>query len=605
MDLENLATAAVKESIALTDTMSPFINDGDKEPVWDGHIYIYSDKTKRKEQIKKVPVQVKGKKSRDFKKDVINYSLAIPYLQDYLDDGGVFFFVVYISPSGNEKQIYYAALLPIKLRLLLSDIKENQKTKSFELRRFPADNNRKTMILLNFYENMQKQTSFRHAKLLSQDELFQQGRLESISFSVMSYGKRPADIRDLIFEVDDLYIYANIKGVAIPQPLEGIPIAVHMAEDMHRDISVKGRIYYKQFRRIKSKGQIELVVGKSVKIRMVEKDQNLKIDFKPTTILEDALIDIPFILAIAEHHQIEIGGVPINLDGIASLYTRERIRDLSSALDYYRHLEKLFDALHLKKDCDVSKFSDEDHKNSSRLYDALFEGKQISGLKKDIPYVALLDYAGSKLALVFKPTDNPGTYEIADFFADNSYELFRIDESGERHTTSKYMNLTAENFLEIGNVDYADILESFCRYIDEPYCTEDATLLLLQMIHAYDKSNDKRVDILEHAEHMAKWLVEEENVYSDPLIMKLNYLQIQKRKRSLSKDERLELVNIAEGSKLANEKQDISHKIGANLLLDNQMSAEFYFNKLSDEEKNQFRQYPIWRFNRFDSGTCS
>lgn len=53
MDLENLATAAVKESIALTDTMSPFINDGDKEPVWDGHIYIYSDKTKRKEQIKK------------------------------------------------------------------------------------------------------------------------------------------------------------------------------------------------------------------------------------------------------------------------------------------------------------------------------------------------------------------------------------------------------------------------------------------------------------------------------------------------------------------------------------------------------------------------
>lgn len=212
---------------------------------------------------------MKGKKSRDLKKDVINYSLAIPYLQDYLDDGGVFFFVVYISPSGNEKLIYYAALLPIKLRLLLSDIKENQKTKSFELRRFPADNNRKTMILLNFYENMQKQTSFRHAKLLSQDELFQQRRLESISFSVMSYGKRPADIRDLIFEVDDLYMYANIKGVAIPQPLEGIPIAVHMAEDMHRDISVKGRIYYKQFRRIKSKGQIELVVGKSVKIRMV------------------------------------------------------------------------------------------------------------------------------------------------------------------------------------------------------------------------------------------------------------------------------------------------------------------------------------------------
>ncbi|MDO5479798.1 MAG: hypothetical protein Q4G23_11625, partial [Clostridia bacterium] len=181
---------------------------------------------------------------------------------------------------------------------------------------------------------MQKQTSFRHAKLLSQEELFEQGKLESITFSVTSYGKKPDDIRDLIFEVDDLYMYANIKGSVIPQPLKEMPISVHMAEDIYRNISVKGYIYYSQFRRIKSKGQIELVIGKSVHIRLIEKDQNLKIDFKPTTILEEALIDIPFILAIAEHHQIEIGEVPINLDGIGSLYTKERVLDLSAALDY-------------------------------------------------------------------------------------------------------------------------------------------------------------------------------------------------------------------------------------------------------------------------------
>ncbi|MDO5479799.1 MAG: hypothetical protein Q4G23_11630 [Clostridia bacterium] len=90
MDFENLATAAVKESIALTATMSPFINDGDKEPVWDGHIYIFADKAKRKENIKKVPVQVKGKKAKDLNQDVISYSLGVSYLQDYLDDGGVF-----------------------------------------------------------------------------------------------------------------------------------------------------------------------------------------------------------------------------------------------------------------------------------------------------------------------------------------------------------------------------------------------------------------------------------------------------------------------------------------------------------------------------------
>lgn len=602
MDLENLAVSAVKESIALTDTMSPFINDGDKEPVWDGNIYIYSDKSKKKENIKKVPVQVKGKKAKNLKKEVINYSLGVSYLKDYLDDGGVFFFVVYISPSGNKKQIYYASLLPIKLRILLSDIKDNQKTKSFELRQFPTDNDRKTMILLNFYENMQRQTSFRHATLLSQEDLFQQGKLESITFSVMGYGKRPNDIRDLLFEVDDLYLYANIKGAAIPQPLEEIPDSLHIHEIIHKDISVKGEKYYSQFHRIKSKGQIELTFGRSVRIIMIEKDHKLSINFKPTSILEEALIDIPFILSIAKNYEIEIGGNPIVLGGIESLFPEERINDLLSILEYYKRLEKLFDALHMKKNRDIACFSDEDHKNSSRLFDALFEGKQISGLKKDIPYVALIDYADTKLLLVFKPTGNPDTYEIADFFSDNTFELFRMGENGERITASKYMNLTADNFLELGNIDYADIIDSFRNYIDESYCAEDATQLLLKIIHAYDKSQDKRTDVLEQAEYMAKWIMEEENLDVDPIVKKLNYLQIQKRKRALTEEEMRELVSISEGS---NDKQGIFYKIGANLLLDNQMVAEFYFNKLSSEEKEQFRLYPIWRFSKFQATELS
>ena len=66
MDLEKIATASVKTSISMTDVLSPFINDGEKEPSWDGNIYIYSNKDKKKDGIKKVPVQVKGKYNNDF-----------------------------------------------------------------------------------------------------------------------------------------------------------------------------------------------------------------------------------------------------------------------------------------------------------------------------------------------------------------------------------------------------------------------------------------------------------------------------------------------------------------------------------------------------------
>ena len=71
MDLEKLATSAVKDSISVTETMSPFINEGDKEPVWDGNIYIFQDSSKKKDGIKKVPVQVKGKKSNNLKENLI------------------------------------------------------------------------------------------------------------------------------------------------------------------------------------------------------------------------------------------------------------------------------------------------------------------------------------------------------------------------------------------------------------------------------------------------------------------------------------------------------------------------------------------------------
>ena len=599
MDLEKIATSAVLDSISLTDTMEAFINSGDKEPVWDGHIYIFADTSKNVENIKKVPVQIKGKKSEKLDADMVKYTLKVSYLRDYLDDGGAILFVVFISPSGDRKQIYYTSLLPIKLRILLSDIKEGQQNKNIELRKFPSDNRKKTIILLNFYENMQKQTSFRHAKLFSQEELFQQGNLESISFSVTNFGRRPDDIRDLVFEVDDLYMYANNKGATIPQPLEEIPLDILMAEDIDRDVCVMGSKYYGQFRRIKSKEQLEIVIGKSVHIRMLKNEQILKIDFKPTTILADALIDIPFILALVENHQIEIGSIPINLEGISGLYTQERIKTLQYNLEYYRRLEKLFELLHLDKNRDIACFSHEDNKNSARLFDALFEGKRVSGLKKDIPYVALLDYADTKLALVFKPTEDAGTYEIADFFADNTYGLFRVGEDGEHLPTSKYINLTAENFLELGNIDYSAIMESFKSYLDEPYCIEDATLLLLQMIHAYDRSQDKRIDILNHAEELAKWLIEIENDYSEPIILKMNYLQIQKRKRKLSEDEQSELIAIAEGSIAGDENQIISLKLGANLLLDNQRVAEFYYDKFDDDVKKQFQMYPIWRFSRF------
>ena len=46
--IETLSVNAVKNSIVASDFLDHFINDNDKEPFWDGTIYIYDNKSKKK-----------------------------------------------------------------------------------------------------------------------------------------------------------------------------------------------------------------------------------------------------------------------------------------------------------------------------------------------------------------------------------------------------------------------------------------------------------------------------------------------------------------------------------------------------------------------------
>ena len=116
MELEKLATAAVTTSIAKTDRLSSFINSGDKEPCWDGNIYIHEGKTRTKKNIKKVATQIKGKAvSKTSPKATIKYPISYDDLNAYMMNGGTMFFVVYLNKEdGSVIQIYYAELLPFK-----------------------------------------------------------------------------------------------------------------------------------------------------------------------------------------------------------------------------------------------------------------------------------------------------------------------------------------------------------------------------------------------------------------------------------------------------------------------------------------------------------
>lgn len=140
MDNEQIGTSAVIAAISKTKRLKAFVNSGDKEPSFDGGIYIYDNENYSKENIKRVAVQVKGKGVKSKIKDTIKYPISLIDLENYQKNGGAMFFVVYFDKeSGDTRQIYYVALLPFKIQELIKNKQSDKGNLSVKLKKFPSN----------------------------------------------------------------------------------------------------------------------------------------------------------------------------------------------------------------------------------------------------------------------------------------------------------------------------------------------------------------------------------------------------------------------------------------------------------------------------------
>ncbi len=115
------AILSLKNVIFRHGLIHDYINDNDKEPSWDGFIYLYKSEDLKAENIKyRVPVQVKGKNQQNLlNRQGISYQVEYKHLRNYYHDGGVFYFVVVISDDGKKTSIFYNPLTTVKLADLL------------------------------------------------------------------------------------------------------------------------------------------------------------------------------------------------------------------------------------------------------------------------------------------------------------------------------------------------------------------------------------------------------------------------------------------------------------------------------------------------------
>lgn len=587
--IETLSVNAVKDSITMSDFLEPFIADNDKEPSWDGAIYIYGCKDHKKENLKgRLSVQVKGKECNDFSHNEISYPMSIIDLKNYLYDGGVILFVVYIGGGGITRKIYYIELPPIKLRLTLATVKD-QKTKTLVLKQFPTDNNKKDTILLNCLENCQRQASFTNAKLFSLDELEKQGILEGITIPLTAVGVKDPQ-RALV--TNEVYMYANIKGSSIPQPLEFIPEHLITNQEQNSIITIEDNVYYTKIQEIKTMENTTYKIGESFTISFVDVDKPCKMVYKNSTKVRILARDLDFMLSYIEFGYFKINGTIFKFDRDVADFSHFDMKEQKYCLKFAKRAVEALDMLNCKKDLDLNELSVEDRRNLEILITAFVEKQPVANLKSNLPPLMKLRVGKLYFAVCFQTFEGiKNTYNIYDFFKTEMAVAYD-GKDGEKLPTSQYCILHADDFLRINNIRFDVLLPSFQKVEKHYDIYNIANYFLLDLLTAFDNSNGERTEILKTAHEFATWIFHSANDDELPYHLRiLNYLQVIKRERSYNDSELAELFALIESSSAGEE-----ILVGAYLLLDQQKAAEIHFDKLAFNVQESFKSYPIYHF---------
>ena len=596
MDLEKLATSAIEKEIAKTDLLSSFINSGDKEPCWDGHIYIHEDKNKTKKNIKKVAAQVKGKavRTRDAKR-TISYPISCDDLRAYMMNGGTVFFVVYLNKdTGDVLQIYYVSLLPVMVKKLL-DEKKSRRTISVKFHKFPADNARKTELFLNFYEESKKQVSFAGKDLPNIDDLIKKGLLENISFSYTGLGACP-DTRLLpkIIDGKSLTLYANIKGGTAPIPIEYFDEITNIttSKDTNIPISVKGHIYYDKVKTIATADTIEQQIGSSVKIiapNVDKVDSSIKIhlNINLTGTLTEQIEALEFIIALVDNEAFNFGDAEFPAKFPQSELDRMEAYNFPEMLSNRKHIKEVLDSMNVKKDLELSKCTSDDIDNLMRIVNSIGDHRIIRGEIDEKNPGQKIKIANLTVAVVYIKAN--GGYRIYDFFG-NRFDVKWAPEGMEPVEVSQFMMMRPDDYLTLDNLDLEKVVENFKIIPPSTTHFELSNNCMLSMLNAYDKAPNP--ELLNAARQMNVWLGQHTDFLSSEIVT-LNRLQIELRERPLEFSEKQELYTIATTAK------DEFQRLGAFLLLDEQEEARKIFDTLDEDRLNLFKGFPIYKFYKY------
>lgn len=341
-------------------TISPYISSNDKEPCWDGNLYIYSNEPMKNSTLYgRVPVQIKGRFFKDkVCKNDITYSVSLVDLKNYMRDGGIIYFVVGIWE--NSYKIYYAKLTPLKLKTYIKHCKrESASIKLTELKEYSFDID---CEIRDFYDNCKVQTGNTDNTVDIKDILSSKKAVNLTFFASALINNEQCKISEYLAK-HTVYLYAETTdgfNNKVLRPVGDEDLSINLKESITAEVKVGDIVYYNEIQRTcKPNGNILIYIGRSLRMEISpDGNVNSNINFKLNeTELSSWIKEAEFIFKIAETKCFEIDNVCFRLNGNEE---NKYIDWCRNRLRFAKKIQSVLSALHVNKELIIKEFSQDE-----------------------------------------------------------------------------------------------------------------------------------------------------------------------------------------------------------------------------------------------------
>ena len=589
--IEEKALLCFKEYIVDSEVISQFIDENDKEPCWDGHIYLYSEPQKdKKHLIGRIPVQIKGTEVRRFISKKYHFKIEVDDLKAYLHEPTVYI-VCQEKENSKERKLFYRRLLPETIKNILKG-KEKQNSVSVLMHSVPESLIEFENLMKVFHGDSKKQLSFADKKSLTMDDARKRG-INEFSFLMPTKIMSPIELMKYA-TTHTSFIYAKIdKDLDIEVPIADGPFSFKFRQDVKKEIAVNGKIFYDSYTNEIIDGKMIISINNFLILTLpLENKKEIKLEIKNhLNSLKSSIKEHDFLLAIHDAGELTINGFTIKL----KINEKNNIEQIRQKVFQWKRLQKVLEILHVNKDLDLSSITEEQGQFIDILIDTFLNKNSISIEKKENT-ILLQEISNVKL-LMYIYTNSEGKGVLGDFF-DHRIDIRYQVNASKTIKASPFSYLQNEDlWVKCDNIPYEMQISSYKNLGgDYEHIYELANLDLLSMIKAYDvvekDDTHKRAQLLEAINNLDNWLLSTDKSDERHLIHTINHYQIIKRHRCYTEDEIDSIKSL-----YTNDEISMQIKVCLSLLLDDMQSFHTWYENCTDSEKTQLKSWPIWRFS--------